>query len=68
MLFVGDLLQVQPVSGNPVLEKIGTKSLLFKLGFATSIKIWTGSVCLFPTRACDDFNTEMLKHLNAEAY
>ncbi len=24
-------------------------------------------VCLFPTRrACDDFNTELLKHLNAE--
>ncbi len=37
MLFVGDLLQLQPVSGNPVFEKIGTKSLLFKLGCATSI-------------------------------
>ncbi len=128
MLFVGDLLQLQPVSGNPVFEKIGMKSLLFKLGCATSINIWTDSVvydeltinerqkkdkefssmldcvrrgcptdetlstleqrviqvpasdkfselqesgqtpvCLFPTRrACDDFNTEMLKHLNAE--
>ncbi len=44
MLFVGDLLQLQPVSGNPVYEKIGTKSLLFKLGCATSINIWTDSV------------------------
>lgn len=29
MLLVGDLLQLQPVSGNPVFDKIATKSLLF---------------------------------------
>ena len=44
MLFVGDLLQLQPVSGNPVFEMIATKSLLFKLGCATSVNIWRESV------------------------
>ncbi len=47
MLFVGDLLLLQPVSGNPVFEKIGTKSLLFKLGCATSVNI--GQILLFMT-------------------
>ena len=28
MMFVGDLLQLQPVSGNPVFDKVSTKSLL----------------------------------------
>ncbi len=37
MLFVGDLLQLQPVSGNPVFEKVATQSLLIKLGCATSV-------------------------------
>ena len=44
MLFVGDLLQLQPVSGNPVFERIATKSLLFKLGCATSVNIWKESL------------------------
>ena len=44
MLFVGDLLQLPPVSGSPVFERINTKSLLFKLGCATSVNIWRDSV------------------------
>ena len=42
--FVGDLLQLQPVSGNPVFDKVSTKSLLLQLGCATSINIWNDSV------------------------
>ena len=44
MLFVGDLLQLQPVSGSPVFERIATKSLLFQLGCATAVNIWKDSV------------------------
>ena len=32
MMFVGDILQLQPVSGNPVFEKITQKAILNKLG------------------------------------
>ena len=44
MLFVGDLLQPQPVSGGPVFERIATKSLLFQLGCATAVNIGKDSV------------------------
>ena len=44
MLFVGDLLQLQPVSGSPVFERIATKALLFQLGCATAVNIWKDSV------------------------
>ena len=44
MLFVGDLLQLQPVNGSTVFEKITEKSLCLKLGCAASINIWTNSV------------------------
>ena len=40
MLFVGDLLQLQPVNGHPVFEKITQKSLQHKLGCANSVNIW----------------------------
>ena len=40
MMFVGDLLQLPPVSGSPVFEKISAKALLFQLGCATSLNIW----------------------------
>ena len=43
MLFVGDLLQLQPVSGTPVFEKI-SNTLLFQIGCATSVNIWRDSV------------------------
>ena len=39
VLFVGDLLQLPPVSGSPVFEKVSTKSLLSQLGCAASINI-----------------------------
>ena len=44
VLFVGDLLQLQPVNGSPVFEKICRKSVCHKLGCATSVNIWTDSV------------------------
>ena len=39
MLFVGYILQLQPVSGNPVFKKITQKSLLHKLGCAAYVNI-----------------------------
>ena len=44
MLFIGDLLQLQPVNGNPVFEVILKKLLCHKLGCATSVNIWKESV------------------------
>lgn len=44
VLFVGDLLQLQPVNGNPVFESINKKTLCHRLGCATSINIWKDSV------------------------
>ena len=44
MLFVGDLLQLQPVNGHPVFEKIPQKSLQYKLGCATSVNIWRDAI------------------------
>ena len=44
VMFVGDLLLLPPVSGNPVFDKMTTKSLLLKLGCATSVNIWRDSV------------------------
>ena len=40
MLFVGDLLQLQPANGNPIYERITQKSLAAKLGCIASINIW----------------------------
>ena len=44
ILFVGDILQLQPVNGNPVFERVSQKSLTLRLGCATSINIWRDSV------------------------
>ena len=44
MLFVGDLLQLQPVSGSPVFERIASKAILFQLGCATAVNIGKDSV------------------------
>ena len=44
VLFVGDLLQLQPVNGSPVLEMIFKKSLWLKLGCAASVNIWKDCV------------------------
>ena len=44
MLFVGDILQLQPVNGSAVFENITQKILLLKLGCAASVNIWRDSV------------------------
>ena len=44
VLFVGDLLQLQPVNGSPEFEKITKKSLCPKLGYAASINIYDSVV------------------------
>ena len=44
LLFVGDRLQLPPVHGSPVFEKVTTKSLLSQLGCATAINIWQDCV------------------------
>ena len=40
ILFVGDILQLQPVNGSPVFERVTQKSLTLRLGCAASINIW----------------------------
>ena len=40
ILFVGDLLQLQPVNGDPAYENITQKSLAIKVGCVTSVNIW----------------------------
>ena len=44
VLFVGDLLQLQPVNGKPIFEKVTKKSLCLKLGCATCPNIWKDCV------------------------
>ena len=44
VLFVGDLLQLQPVNGNPIFETVHKKAICYKLGCATSVNIWGSSV------------------------
>ena len=39
-LFVSDILQLPPVNGRPVSEKITRKSVINKLGCKTSVNIW----------------------------
>ena len=43
-MFVGDLLQLPPVHGSPVFEKVATKSILSQLGCAAAINIWRDCV------------------------
>ena len=44
VLFVGDLLQLQPVNGSPVFEKMSKSTILHKLGCLGSINIWNECV------------------------
>ena len=44
MLFVGDILQLQPVNGNPVFHNISQTSLVYKLGCVASVNIWSDCV------------------------
>ena len=44
VLFVGDLLQLQPVNGNPVFQKMTKSTVVNKLGCAGSVNIWRDCV------------------------
>ena len=44
VLFVGDLLQLPPVNGRPVFEKVIRKSILFMMGCMMSVNIWRETV------------------------
>ena len=44
MLFVGDILQLPPVNGAAVFEKVNNRSITNKLGCMTSINIWQENV------------------------
>ena len=44
VLFVGDLLQLQPVNGNPVFEKMSKSTVVHKLGCLGSVNIWQDCV------------------------
>ena len=44
MLFVGDLLQLLPVNGAHVFERITQRSLQYRLGCTTAVNIWREAV------------------------
>ena len=44
VLFVGDILQLPPVNGAAVFEKINNRSITNKLGCMTSVNIWQDCV------------------------
>ena len=44
VLFVGDILQLPPVNGAAVFEKMTNKSVASKLGCMTTVNIWQDCV------------------------
>ena len=46
VLFVGDILQLPPVNGAAVFERVSNKSVMTKLGSMISVNIWQESVFL----------------------
>ena len=44
VLFVGDILQLPPVNGALVFDRITNKSVALKLGCMTSVNIWQDNV------------------------
>ena len=59
MLFMGDL-QLQPVSGSAVLERITRKSLQYKLGCAATVNIWKDAVTINERQKQDQEFSSML--------
>uniref|UniRef100_A0A1X7V5Q6 ATP-dependent DNA helicase n=1 Tax=Amphimedon queenslandica TaxID=400682 RepID=A0A1X7V5Q6_AMPQE len=43
-LFVGDLLQLAPVNGRPVFNKVRNKLVKTRLGVANTLKIWKETI------------------------
>ena len=43
-LFVGDILQLPPVNGNPVFEKVPQTTLKFRVGSIGAVNIWRDTV------------------------
>ena len=44
VLFVGDILQLPPVNGNPVFEKVPQTTLKFRVGSIGAVNIWRDTV------------------------
>ena len=44
VLFVGDILQLPPVNGSPVFEKVTAKTLKYRLGSIGTVNIWCDTV------------------------
>ena len=40
VLFFGDLLQLEPVNGNPIFSAVSQKTVMLKLGSLASVNIW----------------------------
>ena len=44
MLFVGDILQLPPVTGSPVFAKLCNKLIASRMGNMTSVNIWKDTI------------------------
>ena len=44
MLFVGDILQLPPVTGSPVFEKLCNKLIANRMGSIASVNIWKETI------------------------
>ena len=44
MLFVGDILQLPPVTGDPVFSKLSNKLVVSRLGCMTAVNIWKDTI------------------------
>ena len=44
ILFVGDILQLPPVNGEPVINKLENKAIANRLGCITCVNIWKDNI------------------------
>jgi len=44
MLFVGDILQLPPVTGSPIFSKLSNKLIASRMGCITSVNIWKEAI------------------------